>query len=219
MQVHFHHAPTVQISVADRCAVSHISKDISEARRTDRRKTADHHGTHGSSKTEFCFWCTHLIREHFILKIKLALLVTLSQVDDVDSGRECIIKGLCVYLNKDRDSLVREYVASTIIKAAEEAFVQGSIEEATVGIYVLKHRDAHDRPEDVGIVLEGQMVLQDLDNFASAAAMLFGLMYTLNLNYAPELKDHIEVLQKMVMEREGSTLSKKAQILWNRLYE
>lgn len=98
---------------------------------------------------------------------------------------------------------------------AEDA-LQGSIEETTVGIYVVKH-SATSRPEDVGIVLEGQQVLHDLDNVASAAAMLFGLMYALNLNYPSELKNFFEVLQKVVMELDGNTFSKKAQALKIRL--
>ncbi|KAF4114278.1 hypothetical protein G5714_004501 [Onychostoma macrolepis] len=100
--------------------------------------------------------------------------------------------------------------------AADEAFIQNSIEETTVGIYILKSQD---RSEDIGIVLEGQKVLQGLDNFALATAMLFGLMYALNLNYPPEMKFTFEVLQKIVMELEGCTLSVKAQVLRNRLFE
>ncbi|KAL6474683.1 hypothetical protein MHYP_G00157230 [Metynnis hypsauchen] len=132
--------------------------------------------------------------------------------DDVDLGRECVIKALCVYLNEDPENLLREYVA------ADEALIQGSIEETTLGIYVFKQRDASQEP-DIGIVLEGQVVLQELDNVALATAMLFGLMYALNLNYPPDLKYTFEVLQKVVMELEGTTLSKKAQALKNRLYQ
>ncbi|KAL6460119.1 hypothetical protein MHYP_G00174190 [Metynnis hypsauchen] len=132
--------------------------------------------------------------------------------DDVDLGRECVIRALCVYLNEDPENLLREYVA------ADEALIQGSIEETTLGIYVFKQRDASQEP-DIGIVLEGQVVLQELDNVALATAMLFGLMYALNLNYPPELKYTFEVLQKVVMELEGTTLSKKAQALKNRLFQ
>ncbi|RXN34410.1 Sterile alpha motif domain-containing 3 [Labeo rohita] len=99
-------------------------------------------------------------------------------------------------------------------KAAADAFT--STEETTVGIYILKSQD---RSEDFWIVLEGQKVLQGLDNFALALAMLFGLMYALNLNYPPEMKHTFEVLQKIVMELEGCARSKKAQVLRNRLYE
>lgn len=141
-----------------------------------------------------------------------SILAAMAEEDDVDLGRECIIKALCVYLNEDPENLVREYVA------ADEALIQGSIEETTVGIYVFKQREA-DGPDNIGIVLEGQVVLQDLDNVALAAAMLFGLMYALNLDYPPELRYTFEVLQKIVMELQGSTLSKKAQVLRNRLYQ
>ena len=67
------------------------------------------------------------------------------------------------------------------------------------------------------IVLVGQVMLQELDNVALATAMLFGLMYALNLDYPPELKYRFEVLQKVVMELEGTTLSKKAPK--NRLHQ
>lgn len=72
--------------------------------------------------------------------------------------------------------------------------------------YVVKH-NITSKPEDIGVVLEGQMVLHDLDNVALAAAMLFGLMYALNLKYPPELKYSFKVLQKVVMELDGNTLS------------
>ncbi|KAL7849999.1 hypothetical protein SRHO_G00193480 [Serrasalmus rhombeus] len=105
-----------------------------------------------------------------------------------------------------------------LLQAADEALIQGSIEETTLGIDVFKQRDARREP-DIGIVLEGQVVLQELDNVALATAMLFGLMYALNPSYPPELKYTFEVLLKVVMELEGTTLSKKAQALKNRLYQ
>ncbi|KAF1384391.1 hypothetical protein PFLUV_G00119650 [Perca fluviatilis] len=141
-----------------------------------------------------------------------SIMADMSQDDDVDVGRECVLKGLCVYLNEDPENLVREYTAE------DEGLNRGAIEETTLGICVVKHTDATDGPEDIGIVLEGQVVLHDLDNVALAAAMLFGLMYALNLNYPPELNS-FEVLQKVVMELDGNTLSKKAQALKNRLHQ
>ncbi len=105
------------------------------------------------------------------------------------------------------------------LQTEDEALIQGSIEETTVGIYVVKTCDASDNPEDIGVVLEGQIVLHELDNVAFAVAMLFGFMYVLNLNYPTELKYTFEVLQKVVMELDGNTLSKKTQVLKNRLYQ
>ncbi|KAI9537289.1 hypothetical protein NQZ68_026419, partial [Dissostichus eleginoides] len=64
--------------------------------------------------------------------------------DDVDAGRESIIKGLCIYMGEDPKDLVREYVDTD----------EGAIKDMTVGIYVLKDAST-DEPEDIGIVLEG----------------------------------------------------------------
>ncbi|KAF3850621.1 hypothetical protein F7725_012393 [Dissostichus mawsoni] len=38
------------------------------------------------------------------------LLNVLPQVDDIDLGRECLLKGLCVHLNEDPEDLLREFV-------------------------------------------------------------------------------------------------------------
>ena len=79
-----------------------------------------------------------------------------------------------------------------------------------MGMYIVEERDAANKPEEIGIVPEGWMVLHDLDNVALAGAMLFGLMYALNLNYPPEYS--LEAFQKVGRELEGNTLSKKAQV-------
>ncbi|CAI5669671.1 unnamed protein product [Oreochromis niloticus] len=78
-------------------------------------------------------------------------------------------------------------------QATDEAIIQRSNKETTMGIYIIKSRDANGSPEDIGIVLEGQRVWQDFDNYTLAAAVLFGLMYTLNLTYPLE-KYTFEVL-------------------------
>uniref|UniRef100_A0A3P8SD10 Uncharacterized protein n=1 Tax=Amphiprion percula TaxID=161767 RepID=A0A3P8SD10_AMPPE len=68
-----------------------------------------------------------------------------------------------------------------VSKGADETN-ERSIEDTTVGIYVLKE-DCNSKPDDIGIVIEDQVVLQELDNFPLAVAMFFGLIYTLNLDY------------------------------------
>uniref|UniRef100_A0AAQ4QGX6 Uncharacterized protein n=1 Tax=Gasterosteus aculeatus aculeatus TaxID=481459 RepID=A0AAQ4QGX6_GASAC len=74
------------------------------------------------------------------------------------------------------------------------------IEETTTGIYVFNRRD-------------------EMDIIALSATMLFSLIYALNLNYPCELKDTFDVPQKVVLELEGNTLSKKAQVLKNKLHQ
>uniref|UniRef100_A0A3P9MLF3 Uncharacterized protein n=1 Tax=Oryzias latipes TaxID=8090 RepID=A0A3P9MLF3_ORYLA len=61
------------------------------------------------------------------------------------------------------------------------------VPEKTVGIYVVKH-DSSNKPEDIGIH-----------------------WLLLNLNYPPGIKNTWEGLQKLVMELECGTVSKKVQ--------
>ena len=32
---------------------------------------------------------------------------------DIDAGRECVLKGLCMYMGEDPENLVQEYVVCT----------------------------------------------------------------------------------------------------------
>ncbi|KAK7905164.1 hypothetical protein WMY93_017771 [Mugilogobius chulae] len=133
--------------------------------------------------------------------------------EDVDLGRESVLKGLCVYLNEDVENLLKEHVA------VSDADFEEAVEETTVGIFTVKKHEAQPRPDDIGIVLEGEIVIQELDNVPLAVCLLFGLLYALNMDYPRELRYTFEVLQKVVMELDGGTYSKKAQVLKNRLNE
>ncbi|XP_030586383.1 uncharacterized protein LOC115781106 isoform X2 [Archocentrus centrarchus] len=133
--------------------------------------------------------------------------------EDVDHGRESVLKGLCVYLNEDPEHLIRQHVG-----VSDTAFEE-SVEETTVGIFTVKQQEAQPTPDDVGIILEGQIVIQDLDNVPLAVALLFGLLYPLNMDYPHQLRYTFEVIQKLIMELDGGTLSKKVQVLKNRLNE
>ncbi|KAF5894172.1 sterile alpha motif domain-containing protein 3-like isoform X1, partial [Clarias magur] len=37
-------------------------------------------------------------------------MVPMSQNDNIETKRECILKGLCIYLNEDPQHLVKEYL-------------------------------------------------------------------------------------------------------------
>ncbi|MEQ2261029.1 hypothetical protein XENORESO_004581 [Xenotaenia resolanae] len=60
--------------------------------------------------------------------------------------------------------------------------------------------------------VEGVQVLNELGN--GAVAMLFALVYALNLSYPPpEWKYTFKALQKLIMGVDGQRLSKKLQVL------
>lgn len=90
-----------------------------------------------------------------------------------------------------------------------------------MGIYVIQYEGAEptDPPEDVGIIIEGAEVLQDLRDVANGCAFLLGLINSLNLSYPKDLRHTFEFLQKVLMELDGNRLSTKVQVLKNRLHE
>lgn len=95
------------------------------------------------------------------------------------------------------------------------------MEQTVLGIFSIKKEGAEptDNLEDVGVIIEGVEVLHDLNDVGNALAILFGLMYSLDLSYPKNLKYTFEVLQKLVMELDGNHLSTKAQVLKNKLFE
>ncbi|KAG7513756.1 hypothetical protein JOB18_015916 [Solea senegalensis] len=138
--------------------------------------------------------------------------IAATMTDDIDAGREHLIKGICIYLNENPDVLVQEYMDVT------ETAALSAIEKTTVGIYVTRETPGIDI-SDVGIIIEGVVVLQDLDNVALATAMLFGLFYSLNMKYPSQLRYTFEVIQKVVMELDMTQLSRKAQSFKTKLLQ
>lgn len=64
-------------------------------------------------------------------------------------------------------------------------------------------------PHDIVIVIEGVQVLHELRSVPHACAMLFGLIYALNLSYPSELKHTFDALQKIFMEIEPKKMTRR----------
>uniref|UniRef100_A0A672FMJ4 Uncharacterized protein n=1 Tax=Salarias fasciatus TaxID=181472 RepID=A0A672FMJ4_SALFA len=100
----------------------------------------------------------------------------------------------------------------------EATTLKTTIEKTTVGIYVTRETAGVDM-SDVGVIIEGVVVLQDLDNVALATEMVFGLFYSLNMCYPSQLRYTLEVIQKVLMELDATQLSRKAQNLKTKLLQ
>ncbi|XP_062250368.1 uncharacterized protein LOC133959263 [Platichthys flesus] len=100
-----------------------------------------------------------------------------------------------------------------------EADVAGT----TIAIYTVQAEgDDHDGPgglfADVGMVLEGVQVLNNLQSINHACIMLYGLVYALNLSYPKNLKYTFEAYQKILMDLESSKPSAKVRALKLKLF-
>lgn len=99
-----------------------------------------------------------------------------------------------------------------------EANTLHAIERTTVGIYVARETPTS-HCSDVGIILEGVVVLEGLDKVALPSALLFGLFYALNMKYPTKLRYTFEVIQKIIMELDEAELSRKVQSLKTKLHQ
>uniref|UniRef100_A0A3B4FTU5 Uncharacterized protein n=1 Tax=Pundamilia nyererei TaxID=303518 RepID=A0A3B4FTU5_9CICH len=79
------------------------------------------------------------------------------------------------------------------------------MEQTVMGVYVLQQEGVEpgDDPENIGVLIGGVEILTGLRSIAIACALLFGLIYCLNLSYPPELKCTFKVFQKIIMKLDG----------------
>lgn len=75
------------------------------------------------------------------------------------------------------------------------------------------------KPKDIGIVIDGVEVLNELPSVPAAVAMLFGLIYALNMEYPKGFKFTFEAIQKILMELGSNKMSSKINRLSSELHD
>lgn len=91
--------------------------------------------------------------------------------------------------------------------------VENEKRQMVLGVYMVWREGAgvDQKPEDVGVVIEGVTVLSDRPSVACACTMLLGLIYALDLSYPTTLQYTFEVFQKLLLNLDGHKLSDKVQ--------
>ncbi|MEQ2249224.1 hypothetical protein ILYODFUR_027274, partial [Ilyodon furcidens] len=127
----------------------------------------------------------------------------------IATRRACSLQALVLYLYEDPEKLVKEYGCDNSVQTQEE------FDQMVIGIYVIKQPDGDidQSLEDVGIIVEGVQVPYELKDVSTAWALLFGIIYDLNLSYPTDLRYTFELIQKILMELDTHRLSTKIQAL------
>ncbi|XDV26021.1 hypothetical protein PO909_029830 [Leuciscus waleckii] len=124
-------------------------------------------------------------------------LQVLDETVDITIRRECILKSLMIYLGEPVEHLIKEY------QCRKMRFEE--LEQTTMAIFITGKEDPFHPPKDIKIVIEGTEVLNELPSVATAFAMFFGLINTLNLKYPKRLQFTFEFVQKVLMELDGKS--------------
>ncbi|KAJ8366205.1 hypothetical protein SKAU_G00150360 [Synaphobranchus kaupii] len=136
------------------------------------------------------------------------------ETSDITAHRQtAALKGLPLYLRDSHEKLFRNCLDTD----PEEEQTKGLI----VGILTVLEDDDSSAPArimNIAVILEEDIVLQDLPDLPTAFAFLFGLIYSLNLQYPKELRYTFETIQKVFMEL-GTDLSARVRSLKNKLLQ
>ena len=88
-----------------------------------------------------------------------------------------------------------------------------------MAIFIIRENESFlHQPKDIGIVSDVVEVLNELPSVSAAVAMLFGLMYVLNMEYPKGFTFTFEALQKILLELGSNKMSSKIRQLNGELH-
>uniref|UniRef100_A0A8C8GCV1 Uncharacterized protein n=1 Tax=Oncorhynchus tshawytscha TaxID=74940 RepID=A0A8C8GCV1_ONCTS len=89
------------------------------------------------------------------------------------------------------------------------------LEQLTMAVLVIRKEEEGPKhpPEDIGVVIKGVKVVNELTSVASACAILLCLIYALDLSYPKTLHFTFEVFQKILVQLDQHKMSPKVQSL------
>lgn len=126
-------------------------------------------------------------------------LKAFNQTVDINTWRENL---LTIYFGEDFECLFKEYLDANGVEAEEE------LEQQSMAIFVIRSEgDPDASPADIGIVIDGVTVLNDLPS-----------IYALNLQYPKGLERTFEFFQKVIMQLDPGRMSGKVRGLNTKLY-
>ncbi|XP_051947140.1 uncharacterized protein LOC127618613 isoform X2 [Xyrauchen texanus] len=138
-----------------------------------------------------------------------------SQKKDVTALRTLVLRGLPVLLGDDPSKFYNTCLAGD----SDEAWAEVSVGVLTVisedepGV----PNDLHLDPVSTAIIIEGHIVMDDIQNLPHAVCLLFGLSYAVHLNYPKAMKNTFTFIQRVMLGLGEKKLPPKLQTLKNLL--
>lgn len=144
----------------------------------------------------------------------LSSLLLDAKASDLSDMRCVVIRGLPVLLGDDPTEFFKSCFASDD---------GDSYQHVPVGILNRENEDALQplsfrlHPSSVGIILEGNVVMDNIDNIPQAMCLLFGLTYALHLDYPKCMGNTLLFIQQVLLglgkkELKGKILAVKNQL-------
>ncbi|XP_060943526.1 uncharacterized protein LOC133020823 isoform X2 [Limanda limanda] len=133
------------------------------------------------------------------------------QTSDIVTHRKtAALRGLPIFLREDTKKV--------FMKCLDTYILAPVLEGASVAIHTILDDEADiSHARDHAVVLEGGIVLHEMENLSSAFAYLFGLLYALNINYPKQLRYTFEAIQTIFFELGGSRCSQRTRSLKTKL--
>ncbi|ROI42828.1 hypothetical protein DPX16_7105 [Anabarilius grahami] len=149
------------------------------------------------------------------------IMAVADKCGDIHIKRDCVIQSLCVYLNEDITTVIKEFRVC-IRMPFFKGIVHPKMKILCLSAYpqrIQRCAGAEDDLGDVGVVIEGAKLIQHLKSISFGLVILFGLIYALNLSYPQSLRFTFEFFQKVLLNLDGSKLSPKVQALKIKMFQ
>ncbi|XP_013885942.1 sterile alpha motif domain-containing protein 3 [Austrofundulus limnaeus] len=138
----------------------------------------------------------------------LAALLCQAKTTEPTDIRCLCLRGLPVILGDD---------PSAFFKTSNDLADKDLYSQTAVGLLCFEEENPQLNPGRVGIILEGNIVMDDLANLPLAFCILFGLIYALHLEYPKYMKNTFCFVQQVMLNLGKKELPPKIQTLKNQL--
>ncbi|KAK1883322.1 NADH-ubiquinone oxidoreductase chain 3 [Dissostichus eleginoides] len=137
-----------------------------------------------------------------------------TQTTEPTDMRTLVLRGLPIILGDN---------PTDFYKVGFDTDDEDSFRDIDIGILLVEHEGAgpssslHRSPASLKIILEGQVVIDNIQDLPKAICILFGLTYALHLNYPKTMMLTFQFIQKVILTLGQDELKPRLQTLKNQL--